>query len=303
MKKAISLAIFFLNLVFLAGTSQAQQKNKMNISPTSVFEFKPENRPVETKFESSPSLDSDSNSKLGPKKSLNLKQFDKSKFLTLPQGNEGGHGGDPYAAEFFIIGKISGAFLVELHQDISVLSSISGVSFLKVVEQSRIVSASSEDMILNGYEVGAINFPSSQIIKVNSKIWRRLNLEQKIQLVLHEYLGLMSIELDTYTVSAGLRDWTHKLSQHIASEPYFKNFNVNMFFGNCSAAVALGQAVTCDQTSANFAKATMCAEAQAETFCRLSGNKKCEQISFEAKELIDSKLIGFRQCVIEVIMK
>ncbi len=292
--KKIIFASLLIKIVLLSSNLFAQQKpyrlNEIQISTSSaVSNFKTMN----------------TNSDLATvlKTDVNLQKFDRTKLLKFSRGNEGGHGGDPYASEFYILGKICAASLAESNQEILKTLSADGESFLKTVNQSRIVSANSEDMILNGYEVGAINFPSSQIIKVNSKIWKRLNLDQKIQLVLHEYLGLMSIELDTYNISSNLRKWTHELSEYIANEPQFKNLNVNMFFGNCSAAVPLQQASTCDASSVNYAKALTCAQAQAETLCRSSGQKSCEQISLVATEFIDSKLIGLRQCIIEVIMK
>ncbi len=73
--------------------------------------------------------------------------------------------------------------------------------FLAAVQGTEIRTASS--LVLRGANVDAVNYPTEKLIVVDEERWNRLDAypERKQYLVMHEYLGIMGIELDVFSVS------------------------------------------------------------------------------------------------------
>jgi hypothetical protein len=54
----------------------------------------------------------------------------------------------------------------------------------------------------------AQNFPSQALIKISIKQWDSMSCEiDRIQIALHEYLGIMGLETDSYPISGLFRNW------------------------------------------------------------------------------------------------
>lgn len=102
------------------------------------------------------------------------------------------NGGDPYAADFFIV--LDGA-LAKMPLTLPLASGGTlGRLDLETIRLS--VKVTSQDTVtLEGREVGAINrpFTSPPSIVLSRNIWKNLNLNQKLRLVLHETLPIAGI--------------------------------------------------------------------------------------------------------------
>ena len=127
-------------------------------------------------------------------------------FAEMPQeggGAAGAHGGNAQILEFKAIGE----FLVQLLYDPieTDFPEVDPAKFRDVV-QSTEIRAARRRLHLNGREVIAINYPSRGLIRFSVKGWRELgdNSNVKLSLVFHEYLGILGIERDVYTVSSRL---------------------------------------------------------------------------------------------------
>lgn len=221
-------------------------------------------------------------------------------------GNEGGHGGDPYSLEFVTLGKTLAEALQRSEGANSELFKkwhFTARQFAQAVGVVRVVSEEGAQVVLRGYEVDAINKPALSEILVNRTRWREADLHQRLQLVLHEYFGILGVEQDHFLASVDfaeqVSDWTQDLLKNKKSE----NFMANFFYGRCISIPALDDSVTCNADSTRFAQAQSCAQNQAQGKCRLSGNSECAISSASYSPKVSTSPMGLRYCEVLVIMK
>src|SRR5262249_50446118 len=114
--------------------------------------------------------------------------------LSLWAGNEGGHGGDPYALEFVGLAQEIVAHLGHVKfAQLRAQTNVDTIAFKSWVKKIHVHSDEGDKVILDGQEVDAINFPLDSVprIELNRTRWRIATLDQKLKLVLHEYLSFM----------------------------------------------------------------------------------------------------------------
>ncbi len=101
----------------------------------------------------------------------------------------GGGGGNGFVAEFRRLGEQAGQAFFE-HQSID----LSGRSFDHRVFRSAIKAVALEPtrrkLVLKGQRVSAINYPALNKVIFNVADWAKLDRDAKMQLVIHELLGL-----------------------------------------------------------------------------------------------------------------
>jgi hypothetical protein len=73
----------------------------------------------------------------------------------------------------------------------------------EVVMTTRVQSE--ENLQLDSREVNAINIPAKNLIIVNRTRWPRLKSDEKVQLVLHEYLWIAGYDDSSYQLSAAIQ--------------------------------------------------------------------------------------------------
>lgn len=119
-------------------------------------------------------------------------------------GWDNGNAGDTFTAEFILTAR-------DLVQRMKLLpqSELSGIDLNQLA--GAILNAkvhSEETLTLNGYEVDAINYPDRQEIHLSRSRWRALRssseTNQRLTLVLHEYLFLIGIDDTQFRVSGRL---------------------------------------------------------------------------------------------------
>jgi hypothetical protein len=220
-------------------------------------------------------------------------------------GNEGGHGGDPYALEFSGIAKALGDKLVK-EEERSVQAfdkwKFKAVAFQKAAKNTRYASAESDDMILRGQEVDAINFPDQGLIKVNRARWRELNFRARTQLVLHEVFGILNVERDSFEASLDFKTFVANAAKEMETE-LADSAQMNLFYGQCQSFPALSESSTCGSGTDKLEKAQICAVNQAEAKCRLSGKGACEILNTSYTPKMSSTAFGLRYCEVLVLMK
>lgn len=121
-------------------------------------------------------------------------------------GNGVGNGGDPIELEVTQMAQTALAF-------IKLSPGFYGVDIAKLeAELARAsVKATDEALFSEGKRWRPIiNFPDEHLIRVNRQAWRNTGLsrELKIALSLHEYLGLIGTEVNTYQVSSKIFRFT-----------------------------------------------------------------------------------------------
>ncbi|MGZ3695170.1 MAG: hypothetical protein ACXWQO_13605 [Bdellovibrionota bacterium] len=220
-------------------------------------------------------------------------------------GNEGGHGGDPYALEFSGIAKALGDKLVkeeERSPQAFQKWKFTGATFQKAAKNTRFTSAESEDMILRGQEVDAINFPDQSLIKVNRARWRELNFRARTQLVLHEVFGILNVERDSFEASLDFKTFVANASKEMETE-LADSAQMNLFYGQCQSFPSLSETSTCGSGTEKLEKAQICAVNQAEAKCRLSGKGACEILNTSYTPKMSATAFGLRYCDVLVLMK
>ncbi|MCU1441760.1 MAG: hypothetical protein JWP85_2757 [Rhodoglobus sp.] len=220
-------------------------------------------------------------------------------------GNEGGHGGDPYALEFSGIAKAIGDKLVqeETRSGAAFIKwKFKAADFQKSAKAIRYTSAESDDMVLRGQEVDAINFPDQNLIKVNRARWRELNFRARSQLVLHEVFGILGVERDSFEASLDFKSFLANASKEMETE-LADSSQMNLFYGLCQSFPALGDASTCGSGTDKLEKAQICATNQAEAKCRMSGKGGCEILNTSYTPKMSTTAFGLRYCEVLVLMK
>ncbi len=215
-------------------------------------------------------------------------------------GNEGAYGGDTYALEFISLGgKIAKALN---NAEASLLSKwgLSTSKFKEAVNSVRVVSAEGSEVVLNGAEVDAINYPDRNEILMNRTRWREGNLKSRLKIVLHEYFGILNIERNSYEASLEFAPFIGALAKNLAKN---SSSEINLFYGRCLAVPSLSETGSmCDANSEKVQKAEACAKFSAEGKCRLEKNN-CELISLDYEVVISTVQIGLRYCEVTAIIK
>lgn len=137
-------------------------------------------------------------------------------------GDESGHGGDSYAAEFTSVAREAVRKLRPVNE--SDLSPLDLETLEMVIKETEVYSE--EHLFLNGQEVDAINYPHKHLIRINRTRWKALRNEGtrigRYNLALHEYLGILGIDDSQYQVS-------HRLIAYIKPEPPTSGTNADPF--------------------------------------------------------------------------
>lgn len=237
-----------------------------------------------------------------------LKPLDSAQKQLLKQngsriGNEGGHGGDTYALEFFTLAKrLEKQMLSEEVRDRSVFAkwNISSVGFSEAIKATWLVSAEGASVRLNGAEVDAINSQGSAKefqghayrILINRTRWRESSLRQKLSLVLHEYFGVAGIELDRFDASvdfAGLIRATAATIERAGDSGLIEN----VFYGRAITPAGLSQANPCTEA----AKSALIAKATAAAMQKCSFEKaNCRIHTANVEVVLSQETLGFRYC-------
>lgn len=110
--------------------------------------------------------------------------------------NEKGNGGDSYAIDFMECATIAVKILKKSSSDL-----VDPHRLAEAIDQVT-VESTEEALILDGARKDAINYPLQKRIIINRSAWSSLPTKlDKIQLALHEYLGILGIDDSVYQVS------------------------------------------------------------------------------------------------------
>jgi len=115
-------------------------------------------------------------------------------------GSDGG-GGNGEIAEFYTLVRLMAVAYKVVHSRTALGSRSTQIEplYKKLkVEQTK------EDLLLKGARVEAINYPSQGLIVFNSVAWGMKSQEEKLQLVVHEVLGLLKVDDPKYEVSSAI---------------------------------------------------------------------------------------------------
>ena len=117
-------------------------------------------------------------------------------FSYAQQGGVGG--GDSAELEFKAMGQ---GLAQRLTKDLgSFFPEVSTTAFSQAVKDTKVVMTSLE-LMLDGSPRDALNFPSEHKIEVNRQKWIKLTPAKKASLAFHEYLGIMGLEHEDYSIS------------------------------------------------------------------------------------------------------
>jgi len=223
--------------------------------------------------------------------------------LSAWAGNEGGHGGDPYAEEFMSISETLSSALAENEKDHNRLFEkwkITSKDFSNALQSLRVTSHDETEMFLNGEEVDAINFPNRipQHIKINRKRWREFDIQARLYLALHEVFGILGIERDHYRASLDFSSIINTITIR-KSNLHF----VQRFYGVCRKTYPLGTQPACDVKSTETSATLACATKLAQDQCNSNSSNQCKNISSYSEFKISLKTLGLGYCEAEVIFE
>lgn len=111
---------------------------------------------------------------------------------------EVGNGGDVYALQFIAMAEKALLYLQNSESPDVNLTDLSAA-----IEATK-VESTIQVLILQGVKKDALNFPGERRIIFNSQRWASMVTEEKLALVLHEYLGILRIEDASYKISKKL---------------------------------------------------------------------------------------------------
>jgi hypothetical protein len=106
-----------------------------------------------------------------------------------------GNGGDTFALQF-----LTYADKVYKYLDNSNISGLDVAALGKAIATAK-VESTDKKLQLNGIPKDAINYPSERRIVFNRDRWTSFIEDERLALVLHEYLGLIGLEDASYTYS------------------------------------------------------------------------------------------------------
>jgi hypothetical protein len=230
-------------------------------------------------------------------------------FIPLPgalAGNEGAHGGDPYGLEFQTLGHSVLDALSANDPNLQKLElkwHFTATDFANALQSVHVVSGEHNQVILNGNEVDAINNESNNQILVNRTRWREDDLISRVQLVLHEYFGILNVERDRYDASFEFAFLTQAVAKKISSQDANHEFMANLFYGFSESIPALTDESTCKAGSDSLTQATARAESEAQNKCLLSGKSKCSLVSTTYDPKLSETEMGLRYCEITSIVQ
>ncbi|MDH4467648.1 MAG: hypothetical protein QE271_06275 [Bacteriovoracaceae bacterium] len=120
-----------------------------------------------------------------------------------------GNGGNQVAMRFTEIATESLKYLeknTELYPNINLKSLNSSIETTKIYSVTYKLCSKDDDRSCPD-ESGFVakNYPDKGEILINENLWQSLVLEEKIKIVLHEYFGIMGIELSNYVFSSTMK--------------------------------------------------------------------------------------------------
>jgi hypothetical protein len=123
-------------------------------------------------------------------------------FAADRRGNDGVGGGDAFVAEFLSFDYYLSSTICKPEAQ-SEFPEISCV-LLKEKVNSAVVESTGTDLVIDGREVDALNYPGENRIRFNRQRWvyNQRSRDLSFGLVMHEFLGLMQVDDSGYRVSA-----------------------------------------------------------------------------------------------------
>ncbi|QDK46216.1 hypothetical protein DOM22_14110 [Bdellovibrio sp. ZAP7] len=132
-----------------------------------------------------------------------------------------------YIEEFTDIGK-SAAKLAGIVPGFPVNEA----QFLEVVKTTTIEFTENKLISPQGIEVDALNYPAKKLIRVNWNRWFRYRwtMDNRTQLAIHEYLGILKVDDSKYSwsqylIKGGRLTSVTTCDYEIEGQPYYLNFN------------------------------------------------------------------------------
>ena len=215
-------------------------------------------------------------------------------------GNDGGSGGDTYAKEFEMLGRaLADTFKQNENHPVLQKWRLKSSLFELAVNTTLLRSSDGSEVVLDSYEVDAINYENKRLIVINQDRWRQKSLLQKLELTLHEYLGILGIEKGNYIVTNELSDLIVQTYNRVKKS----NSNLlNLFYGNQKIVSPVNSSVICDSNSAAYKDAIELAKNEALAKCSLQ-SKKCDILMVTTEQKISSVMIGYKYCSVTAIAK
>jgi hypothetical protein len=192
-------------------------------------------------------------------------------------GNEGGHGGGPEAIEFVSLAKqIYLELQSPIYTDLNRASGLNLEAFKIKIDTALVRSKPSAEMILvqngNADEVDAIVQPSLNRISIHADRWLSATSSQKLALVLHEYFGLLGIEVDVYNVSINYAPALNAVLLRLISE---QRVSPIRYYGEGVISLPLYSRNQCDADNVQSERAIAAAAAQALLKCQVETKANC----------------------------
>lgn len=196
----------------------------------------------------------------------------------LLMGNDGPHGGDTYGGEFARIGFKLAQMLKESPE--AVAQKIDLEKFHAAIESVIIYSEEGKNVVINGQNVDAINFPKDKKIILNRSRWREMLLKEKVRLVFHEYLGIIDAERDVYKVSIHFNRFFDEVVSDIKEDD---SAHIR-YYGVCVAPTALFDLSNpCSLEKKSVKEAIECSKEVALRKCQMESYHACEGVTLFKK--------------------
>lgn len=124
-------------------------------------------------------------------------------FHTAFAGQRTGNGGDAIEIEFRLLGMRIVDFLNSADRPTR-LSDINTADLSRAVQETKIVAKNQTLYDRHDQARTAVNYPAERRIELNRDGWAALkySFDEKLVLVLHEYLGILENEVDNYDLSS-----------------------------------------------------------------------------------------------------
>ncbi len=218
-------------------------------------------------------------------------------------GDDGGSGGDVYGKEFELLGREFSKVIKEFDGSAILRKwEVDADLFLAAIEATLLRSDEGENVVLKGKEVDAIKNPEKKSILINRTRWRGMSLLKRMEMVVHEYLGILGKEVNQYAVSNEFSDFIILAYRKIKDHPLLE---VDLHYGYRRLETTFhARNKICDPSVPDFQMLLKEAEQEAISRCQLYNEEaECELRMTETREVISVKLIGYRYCEITIIAK
>lgn len=226
--------------------------------------------------------------------------FAQPAFSQASGGNDGGSGGDTYAKEFEMLGRaLYKTFDQHQNHPLFVKWHLKPSLFELAINTTLLRSEDGSTVILDNYEVDGINYQNRRLIVINQDRWKQKTLLQKLELVLHEYLGILGIEKGNYIVTNEFTDFIVETYNRIKAS---SQKDVNLYYGSQKVISPLNSSAICDESSRTYTDALELAKQEALSKCKLY-EKRCSIQSIDVKPVISAEIIGYKYCSITAIAK